>query len=222
EDALGAGEGVGEPGAVAAQDPALVPGALVDELLEGLFGVLAGQARGQADAAGQGLDALALAVEQESLEVDAGPGGRFGLWGIWGESPGVVAEPLQGRQIKGRSVGLHTRIEACTLSRIQASNGVVLAPLRDSIDSARRHRPPTAPLPTSSRQHAGAGRGRRVWLSRSGCAPTSGLPSAPNGSRSAAGDRAGNPGAAPHRQTRFARPPAGHGPWGPPGARFPR
>src|SRR5262249_55867137 len=126
EDALGAGEGVGEPGAVAAQDPALVPGALVDELLEGLFGVLAGQARGQADAAGQGLDALALAVEQESLEVDAGPGGRFGLWEIWGESPGVVAEPLQGRQIKGRSVGLHTRIDACTLSRIQASNGVVL------------------------------------------------------------------------------------------------
>src|SRR5262249_32656089 len=126
EDALGAGEGVGEPGAVAAQDPALVPGALVDELLEGLFGVLAGQARGQADAAGQGLDALALAVEQESLEVDAGPGGRFGLWEIWGESPGVVAEPLQGRQIKGRRVGLHTRIDACTLSRIQASNGVVL------------------------------------------------------------------------------------------------
>jgi hypothetical protein len=39
---------------------------LVDELLEGLVGVADGQARGKVDAPGEGLDALAFAVEQRS------------------------------------------------------------------------------------------------------------------------------------------------------------
>src|SRR6516164_286378 len=57
EDALGAGERLGHAGAVAAQDGALVPRALANELLQRLFGVLARQALRQGDAAGERLDA---------------------------------------------------------------------------------------------------------------------------------------------------------------------
>jgi hypothetical protein len=45
----------------------LVPGTLADEQLERPFWIGAGQALGQGDAAGEGLDGLALAVEEKAL-----------------------------------------------------------------------------------------------------------------------------------------------------------
>ncbi len=51
EEAVGAGEGLGQVGAVAFEDGLLGPGALVDERLEGLLGIGAGAAVGQGDAA---------------------------------------------------------------------------------------------------------------------------------------------------------------------------
>jgi hypothetical protein len=112
EDGLGVSEGLGQVGAVAAQDLALVPGALIDELLQGLLGVLAGQALRQGDAPGEGLDALALAVEQQPLQVDAGPAGRLGLGEVRGEQRRVVAEPVEDGRIEFGSVGLHTSLDA--------------------------------------------------------------------------------------------------------------
>ena len=72
EQALGAGEGLGQVSAVAFENALVIPGARVDELLEGLLGIGAGEPLGELDAAGEGLDGLALAIEQESLEVHAG------------------------------------------------------------------------------------------------------------------------------------------------------
>src|SRR5256885_12601884 len=75
EDSLGAGEGVREQRAVTTENRTFVPGALVDELLEGLFGVLAGQALRQTDAAGERPNAFSFAVEPEPLPRDPGPAG---------------------------------------------------------------------------------------------------------------------------------------------------
>src|SRR5581483_4812650 len=105
EDALGTGEGRGEVGAVAAEDLLLIPGALVDELLEGLLGVLAGQPLGQGDTAGERLDTFAFAVEQESLEINAGPAGGLGLREILSEEGGVVTETLEHSGREFGSVG---------------------------------------------------------------------------------------------------------------------
>ena len=109
EDALGAGEGLSQVGAVAPEDLGLFPGALVDELLQGLLGVLALQTVGQGDAAGERLDALALAVEQQPLQVDAGPQGGLGLREVRGEEGGVVAQAVEGRRVGFGSLGLHAR-----------------------------------------------------------------------------------------------------------------
>src|SRR5206468_2227368 len=78
EDALGRGEGRGHGRAVSLPDGLLVPGALAEELLEGLVEVLDLQAGREGDLAGEGLDALAVAVEEQALEVDAGVGGLAG------------------------------------------------------------------------------------------------------------------------------------------------
>src|SRR5262249_11220331 len=91
EDSVRAGEGRGQLGAGVTEDTRRIPGALVDELLQSLLGVLAGQAVGQGHAPGQRLDALAFAVEQEALEVDTGPAGGFGVREIVREDSGVVA-----------------------------------------------------------------------------------------------------------------------------------
>src|SRR5262249_25305003 len=56
----------------AVADGAVLPGALVDELLQGLL-VVAGPAVDNAEALGQRLDALAVAVEEQAAEVDLGP-----------------------------------------------------------------------------------------------------------------------------------------------------
>jgi hypothetical protein len=112
QDGLGVSEGLAPVGAVAAQDLALVPGALIDELRQGLLGVLAGQALRQDHSSGQRLDALPLAIEQEALQVDAGPAGRLGLRKVCGEQRGVVAEAVEDGRIEFGSVGLHTSLDA--------------------------------------------------------------------------------------------------------------
>ena len=117
ENALRALEGLGHAGPVAAQDGLLVPGALIDELLQGLFGVLTGQALGQGNAAGQRFDALALPVEQQSLQIDASPAGGLGLREIRGKQRGVVAEAAKHSRIEFRSIRLHTRLDAGILNR---------------------------------------------------------------------------------------------------------
>src|SRR6185437_10240308 len=75
EDALRIGEGLGQQRTIAFQDLLLVPGALVDELLEGLLGVLDVQIGGRGDAPGEGPNALAFALLDQAGEVDAGPAG---------------------------------------------------------------------------------------------------------------------------------------------------
>jgi hypothetical protein len=105
EVALGAGESLRQVGTVAAEDVGLVPGALVDDLLQGLPGSLAVQAVGQGAAAGERLDALAFVVEQQPLQVDAGPQGGLGLR----EVGGVVAQAVEGRRVGFGSLGLHAR-----------------------------------------------------------------------------------------------------------------
>lgn len=73
------GERGGRVGAVAARDDPVVPGAVADELLDGLLRVFAGQPVGPGDAAGEGLDALAVAVGPQAVQVHPGPPGRLGL-----------------------------------------------------------------------------------------------------------------------------------------------
>lgn len=68
---LRAGEGPRSQGAVTVQDGPVNPGALVDELLQGLDFILDVQPDGQGDAAAERLDALALAVSELPSEVDA-------------------------------------------------------------------------------------------------------------------------------------------------------
>ena len=113
-DPFGAGKGLRMAGAVASEDGVLAPGALVDELLEGLFGVGAGQSVRQSDPAGKRLDGLAFAVEQQPLEVHAGPPSRLGLGKVIREQGGVLAEPAEDCRIESWGVGLHARVEAGT------------------------------------------------------------------------------------------------------------
>ena len=96
EDPLGAGEGLGHHGAVAWQDLLFVPGALVDELLQGLFGVFdVEQFRRPGDAGGHRFDALALAVLEQAAEVDAAPGALGLVAEVVVEQLGIVAKPFE-------------------------------------------------------------------------------------------------------------------------------
>jgi hypothetical protein len=76
------------------------PGALADELLERLLGVLAREAGWECDAPGERFDALALAVEQEPLEVHPGPPRRPGLREVRREAGRVLAESVEDRRIE--------------------------------------------------------------------------------------------------------------------------
>src|SRR5436190_5874378 len=92
EDALGAGEGLGQMLSIAPGQRLVVPGALVDELLEGLLGVLGVEARREGDAPREGFDALALAVVEQPLEVDAAPGGLLLVGEVVVEDGGIILE----------------------------------------------------------------------------------------------------------------------------------
>ena len=60
---------------------------------------------------GEGFDALAFAVEDQSLEVDAGPPGGLGLGEVLGEQVGVVTQAIEDCRVKSWSVGLHATSE---------------------------------------------------------------------------------------------------------------
>ena len=80
EDPLGAGQRSGHHAAISLPDRLLVPGALVDELLQGLFGVLDVQElRRPGDAGGHRFDALAFPIFEQAPEVDAAPGELAGV-----------------------------------------------------------------------------------------------------------------------------------------------
>lgn len=73
----------------------MVPRAVADEPLEGLLGVLAGQSVGQGHPVGQGLDALAVAIGQQPVQVHPGPpAGRLGLREVGDEQGRLVAEAV--------------------------------------------------------------------------------------------------------------------------------
>jgi hypothetical protein len=114
EHRVRAGERGGQVGAVAAEDGLVVPRAVADELLEGLLGVLAGQPVGQGDAVGEGLDALAVAVGRQAVQVHPGPPGGPGLGEVGGEQGRVVAESVEDGGVEVGGVRLHTRFEAGT------------------------------------------------------------------------------------------------------------
>jgi hypothetical protein len=65
-----------------------------------------------ADPAGEGLDALALAVEEQPLQGDGGPQRRPGVGKVVGAQRGVVAQPAQDGRVQFRSIRLHAWLEA--------------------------------------------------------------------------------------------------------------
>ena len=96
EDPLGAGQGPGQDTAVAVLNLLVVPGALVDELLQSLFGVLdVEQLRRPGDAGGHRFDALALPILEQAPQVDAAPGELPGIAEEVLERLGIVAEPVE-------------------------------------------------------------------------------------------------------------------------------
>ena len=124
---VGRGEGLGHGRAVALPDGLLVPGALADELLEGLVEVLDVQAGREGDLAGERLDALALAVEDQALEVDAGVLGLAGPVEVVAEAGGVIAEPVEDFGCEFGGVGaVHTLDTNRPGRSFVAANGVVL------------------------------------------------------------------------------------------------
>src|SRR5262245_29983236 len=99
EHTSGRAEVFGQKGAVAGEHLLVVPGALTDELLERRLGIRAGEVRWKGDASGDGLDALALTVGEESLEVHPGPTRGLGLREVRCEVRGVPSESFQDRRI---------------------------------------------------------------------------------------------------------------------------
>ena len=77
--------------------------------MERLLRICGGQLGRQDGAVGQGLDALAPAVEEQPPEVDTGPTRGLGLREIGREADGVLA-PAH-RRIKIGSEGLHDPLE---------------------------------------------------------------------------------------------------------------
>ena len=67
-----------------------------------------------------------LAVEEESLEVDAGPARRLGLREVGGKVSRVLAQAIQDRRIENRSGGLHDPLDDRNQLAMRNSNGVVL------------------------------------------------------------------------------------------------
>src|SRR5262249_13241823 len=99
EDPSGTGESLSHHAPVAMEDLLFVPGALVDELLEGLFGVLDVEQFGREwDPIGSrdhGFDALAFAIADQAAEVDTAPGALGGMPEVVMEALGVIPQPFQ-------------------------------------------------------------------------------------------------------------------------------
>src|SRR5262249_2274816 len=96
EDPLRAGERPAQDGAIAVEDRLFVPGALIDELLQGLFRLADREQFGREwDPANHGLDALTIAVLKQAAEIDAAPGALRLVAEIVVEERGVGLEPAK-------------------------------------------------------------------------------------------------------------------------------
>jgi hypothetical protein len=84
----------------------VIPGTLIDELLECLLGVLRVQAVRELDAAGERFDTLALAVLEQSLEVNAVPESLFLVREVVPEEAGIILEPVEDFRGQFGRVGL--------------------------------------------------------------------------------------------------------------------
>ena len=127
EDPRLIGERPGHPRAVTSPDGLIIPGALADELLEGLVGVGDGQARGQDGVAGHRLDALAVGVLEQPAEIDAAPGGLAGAVEVVAEVTGVLGEPIEDVGCKLGGVGAVHALDTNRASgSFVGSNGVAL------------------------------------------------------------------------------------------------
>ena len=113
------------------EDLLFVPGALVDELLQGLFGVFdAKQFRRPGDAGGHRFDALAFPILEQTPEVDAAPGELSGVAEEVLEPLGIVAKPVEDFGGEFWSVGLvHNGHTNKAPERFVNLSGVVLKPL---------------------------------------------------------------------------------------------
>ena len=107
------------------QDRLLVPGALAEELLQGLVGVGDVEPLRQRDAGGHRLDALAVAVLDQAAEVDAAPGGLAGAVEVVAEAGGVVGEPVEDVGVEFGGVGpVHTPCTNRTGRPFVGANGL--------------------------------------------------------------------------------------------------
>src|SRR5206468_1351355 len=95
EDPLGACEGLGQVLAISLGQRLVIPGALVDELLQRLLGVLGVEARREGDASREGFDALAFAVVEQPLEIDTAPGGLLAMREAVAEDGGILLEAVE-------------------------------------------------------------------------------------------------------------------------------
>jgi len=128
EEPLGAGQGPGHHRAIAMEDLLIVPGTLIDELLQGLVGIADREEFGREwDPADHGLDALAIAVLEQAAEIDAAPGALRLVAEIVVEELGVDLEPAEDLGSEFGCMGLvhtiHTNNAARSFVRF---NGVVL------------------------------------------------------------------------------------------------
>lgn len=106
EDPFGASEGPCQVVAMALSEHLVVPGTLVDELLEGLLGIPGVESRREGNASREGFDALALAVVKQPLEIDATPEGLLPMREVVAEDGGIILESVEDFWRQFRCVGL--------------------------------------------------------------------------------------------------------------------
>ena len=130
EDARRGGKCRGHGRAITPPDGLLVPGALADELLEGLVQIGDDEFGREDDLPRERFDALPLAVEDQPLEVDAGVLGLSGPVEVVAEERGVRVEPIEDFGSKFGGVGaIHALDTNQPILRFVAVNGVVLEAL---------------------------------------------------------------------------------------------
>jgi hypothetical protein len=115
EDAFGTGKGFGQVRAVVLEDLMLVPGALVDELLESLLGIFGNESLGKQNASREWFDGFAFAIKKKSLEVDSRPASRLGLRKVLDKHQSVITQPIQDSRVEARCIGFHVRLEIANL-----------------------------------------------------------------------------------------------------------
>ena len=110
KDPLGAGEGLSHHAAVAMEDLLFVPGALVDALLQGLWGIFeVPEFSRERDPVHHGLNAFTLALLDQAAKVDAAPGALGLVAEVIAEQFGIIPKSFQdvARQFGGEGL-VHT------------------------------------------------------------------------------------------------------------------